>query len=392
MTLSPSIFSPEETRTIEREFPYLAERAYLNFASVGPLPVRGRAAIDRIHDTMQRLDRNFDPETFQAVERCRHALARLTGGSSAGLGLVPNTSFGLNWAFAALDLGPGDGVLITDHEFPALAYTAENLREQGVQIITVPVPADRGLDPDRLRAHLVANPQIRVVAVSWVCFHNGYRHDLRALADVAHEHDAYLLVDAIQGLGTRPLDAESTGIDVAASAVHKWLVCPVGQAFVWCHPRLLGRLRSPWGGWLSVDWDTEFSQLFDTGKPLPPGPRRAEVGTYAFAAVRAVAEVSEWLVSLGPDRIRAHTDALLSHLERNLDHERFEVVSDRSADHRSAIFCLRPRGGDATALKAHLQRSRIVCALREGAVRLSPHFPTRGSDIEQLVQSLHEFA
>ena len=29
---------------------------------------------------------------------------------------------------------------------------------------------------------------------------------------------------------------------------------------------------------------------------------------------------------------------------------------------------------------------------REGAVRLSPHFPTERSDIEQLVHSLHEFA
>lgn len=385
-------FSDAELETIKSEFPFIGDRVYLNFASVGPLPVRARRVIDRINDTLQRLDVNFDPETFAAVERCHTALAKLVGGAPAGIGLVPNTSFGLNWGLAAFGLKKGDAVLITDHEFPALTYSALNLRDQGVEVITVPVPAQGGLSPDQLREVLSRHPEVRVVAVSWVSFHNGYRHDLAALAREAHTRDAYFLVDAIQGLSTRPLDAEAAGVDVVASAVHKWMVCPVGQAFVWCRPELQAQLKSPWGGWLSVDWDITFAQLFDTGKVLPPGPRRAEVGTPGFASVRALAAVSEWIAELGCDRIMRHTQSLLDRLEDTLDLDRFEIVSDRSPEHRSSIFCVRPRHQDAAKLKAHLNKDRIVCALREGAVRLSPHFPTRRSDIEQLVQSLHEFA
>lgn len=384
-------FTAAEMAAIKSEFPFIDDRIYLNFASVGPLPVRARRVIDRINDTLQRLDTNFDPETFAAVERCRIALAKLVGGAPDGIGLVPNTSFGLNWAFAAFGLGPGDAVLITDHEFPALAYSALNLKETGVGVVSVPVPAGGGLDPVQLEDELARHPEVRVVAVSWVSFHNGFRHDLAGLAQVAHAHDAYLLVDAIQGLSTRPLDAQSAGVDVLASAVHKWMLCPVGQAFVWCRPELMGKLKSPWGGWLSVDWDISFAQLFDTRKTFPPGPRRAEVGTPSFAAVRALAAVAEWIADLGCERIMRHTQSLLERLEAALDLDRIEVVSDRSASHRSSIFCIRPRRGDAARLKAHLNRHRVVCSLREGAVRLSPHFPTAGSDIEQLVQSLHEF-
>jgi selenocysteine lyase/cysteine desulfurase len=384
-------FSAAELGAIKAEFPFIADRVYLNFASVGPLPVRARRVVDRINDTLQRLDTNFDPETFAAVERCRTALASLVGGSPAGIGLLPNTSFGLNWAFAAFGLGSGDAVLITDHEFPALAYAALNLKDAGVSVVTVPVPGNAGLSPEQLEDELSRHPEVRVAAVSWVSFHNGYRHDLAGLAQVAHKHGAYLLVDAIQGLGTRPLNAEAQGVDVLASAVHKWMLCPVGQAFVWCRPDLMENLKSPWGGWLSVDWELDFARLFDTDKILPHGPRRAEVGTPSFAAVRALATVAEWIAELGCMRIMRHTQSLLERLETALDPDRFEIVSDRTPEHRSSIFCMRPRDGDAARLKAHLNRNRIICALREGAVRLSPHFPTQGSDIEQLVQSLHEF-
>ena len=160
-------FTAAEMAAIRSEFPFIDDRIYLNFASVGPLPVRARRVIDRINDTLQRLDTNFDPETFAAVERCRIALAKLVGGAPDGIGLIPNTSFGLNWAFAAFGLGPGDAVLITDHEFPALAYSALNLKETGVGVVSVPVPAGGGLDPVQLEDELARHPEVRVVAVSW---------------------------------------------------------------------------------------------------------------------------------------------------------------------------------------------------------------------------------
>ena len=56
-----------------------------------------------------------------------------------------------------------------------------------------------------------------LLSVSWVSHQNGYRHDLAALADLAHAHGAYLYVDAIQGMGTVELDV--TGVDFFAEAV-----------------------------------------------------------------------------------------------------------------------------------------------------------------------------
>lgn len=392
MTPADEPFSPAERAAIRAEFPHLQGRAYVNYASVGPMPVRARVVIDTINDTLQRLDSNFDPETDLAAARARAAMAKLVGGQPEEVGLLPNTSYGLNWAFGLFDLQPGDKIVISDHEFPSLRYTALHLQNFGIEIVWARVPPGGGLQPDQLRLLLEEHRGVKVVATSWVSFHNGFRHDLRALADVAHAHDAYFLVDGIQGVGTRPLDAPACGVDVLAAAVHKWLLCPVGLAYVWCAPELIRTRVSPWAGWMSVNWGADYGDLFGPPKEFLCGPRAAEAGTTNFAGVRALAEVGEWLVALGPARIDAYVQSLLAVLEGGLDPDRYDIVSDRQPAHRSAIVCLRPRHADVAALRRFLARKGVIAAVREGALRLSPHVPTERSEVEQLVQSLHEFA
>lgn len=385
------VFSELERATIRAEFPFLEGRAYLNYASVGPLPRRARRQIDAINDTFERLDRNFDPETELAARRAREACAQLVGGEVAGVGLLPNTSLGLNWALGLLRPKPGEAVLITDQEFPALRYAVQHQQHFGVRTHTVPVPAYGGLTPSELEMHFARHPEIKLVAVSWVAFHSGYRCDVAGLAEVTHRHGAHFILDGIQGIGTRPLEAQSQGVDVLSCAVHKWLCCPVGMGFAWCRAELLETHTSPWAGWMAVDWDAEYGQLLGPAREMNRGPRAAEAGTVNFAGVRAMAESTAWLAQLGPERIGRHTEELLEWLHAHLDLDRYEWLSDRHPAHRSSIVCLKPRRGEAGRLRRFLSERGLVTSVRESALRISPHFPTERSDIEHLVQSLHEF-
>ncbi len=383
-------FTPAEREQIRSEFPLLS-RVYLNYASVGPLPVRARRKLDSINDTFQRLDKNFDPETDSAAARCRAACARLVGGDMEGVGLFPNTSAGLNWALSHLNLRSGDAVLVSDQEFPAIRYACWHLRHVGVSTITVAVPPFGGLTPDELETHLSRHPEVKVVATSWVSFRSGYRCDLEALANVSHRHGAHLIVDAMQGVGTRPLEALAWNVDIVCAGVQKWLCCPVGMGFAWCTNSLREARPSPWGGWMSVDWNAEYSDLLGPPRPMNRGPRTAEVGTANFQGVRAMAECTEWIADLGLDRIERHGALLLDVLAQGLDEDRFEWLSDRDSARRSSIVCLRPRQGDAGEMRRFLASRGLVTGVREGALRVSPHFPTERSEIEQLVHSLHEF-
>ena len=60
------------------------------------------------------------------------------------------------------------------------------------------------------------------------------------------------------------------------------------------------------------------------------------------------------------------------------------VVSDQNA--RSGILCIRP----PAAAMAHrsLLDAGITCALREGAIRISPHFYNTIEDVDRLIDVL----
>ena len=64
------------------------------------------------------------------------------------------------------------------------------------------------------------------------------------------------------------------------------------------------------------------------------------------------------------------------------------IVSPLDDRHRSAILCVAPPKG-AEAFHA-VKRARIVCSLREGAIRLSPHVYNTVEEMEKVVEVLDD--
>ena len=205
------------------EFPWTADTVYLNNAAIGPIPERTRRAIDEF--TAKRTAPHLLPDRdLQAVlQQAREVLARLVNAEPAEIALATNTSHGLNLAARALPIKPGDTVLLSDREFPANVYPWLRLRQGGVNVELVPCTAQGWPDEDRLVERL-ADPAVRVLAVSFVQFANGYRADLARLGAACRANGAFLVVDAIQGVGNTVLDLRETPVDVLACGGQKWLL------------------------------------------------------------------------------------------------------------------------------------------------------------------------
>ena len=97
--------------------------------------------------------------------------------------------------------------------------------------------------------------------MSWVGFATGYRHDIRRIAQIAHEHGALLFIDAIQALGAFPLDVNEFGIDFMAADGHKWLLGPEGAGIAYIRREHLDKLRPIGPGWHSVNPGQEFTHI-----------------------------------------------------------------------------------------------------------------------------------
>jgi aspartate aminotransferase-like enzyme len=110
------------------------------------------------------------------------------------------------------------------------------------------------LDPAEVERLLGENPEVNVVLATQSETSTGVVHDVRALAQVAQEHNAFLVVDAISGLGAADVRQDEWGIDVVVGGSQKALMSPPGMGFVSASQRALDFAAERPGGRYYFDW------------------------------------------------------------------------------------------------------------------------------------------
>jgi len=201
-----------------------------------------------------------DRELQAGLQAARATVAALLNAEPAEIALATNTSHGLNLAARALPLTPGDVVLVSDREFPANVYPWLLLKKRGVEVELAPCAPDGWPDEDYLVERL-HDPRVRVLAVSFVQFSNGYRADLARLGAACRANGTFLVVDGIQGVGNSVLDVRDTPVDILACGGQKWLLSPWGSGFVYVRRELISGLEPAVAGWMAFEGTDDFSRL-----------------------------------------------------------------------------------------------------------------------------------
>lgn len=371
-----------------REFPWATrgEAIYLNNAGTGPLPQRtldsqasfnaARAAPFQMTEEMQ----------FGTLARARELVARLIGAAPDTIALAVNTSFGINLAAFALPLSPGDVILAPDLEFPANVYPWMALAERrGVVYRRLPSRAGL-LDEEALHREL-EDRAVKVVAVSWVGFATGYCVDLEAIGRACRARGAYLVVDAIQGLGPCTLDVGACHVDILACGAQKWLLSPWGSGFVYVRDELARALEPNVVSWMAVQDSDDFSRLLDYDLTWRDNARRFEQITLPYQDFAGFVASLELIHELGPQAIARHVTGLADMIVA-WARDRFDVelITPSARERRAGIVALRPR--DPEAASRRLRDARVIHALREGAIRLSPHCYNTREEIERTLAVL----
>src|SRR5204863_1449400 len=96
----------------------------------------------------------------------------------------------------------------------------------------ITIPYGHALHPEQVRAALASEPAVKGVFLQASETSTGAAHDVRAIADAVRTTDAILVVDAITGLGTMPLDIDGWGLDVVIGGSQKAFMIPPGLAFL----------------------------------------------------------------------------------------------------------------------------------------------------------------
>ena len=373
-------------RVRESEFPWAArgEAIYLNNASTGPLPERALRAIRDFDDRRAAPYRLSDELQFATLARGRELIARLIGAEVDEIGLAVNTSYGINLAAFSLPLGPGDVVLTPDREFPANVYPwMELARRRGVIYRRIPT-CDGAVDEEALRREL-EDPAVRAVSVSWVGFASGYTVDLEAIGRACRARGAFFVVDAIQGLGPLTIDVRACHVDILACGAQKWLLSPWGTGFVYVRRELIEQLAPNVVSWMAVKGSDDFRRLVDYDLTWRDDARRFEFITLPFQDFAGMNASLELIHELGPAAIALQVASLADVIVLWAASQReVQLVTPSPPRHRAGIVSLRMP--NAARVSAALKEAGVSHSLREGAIRLSPHFYNTREEIRRTLR------
>ncbi len=371
-----------DVKALREEFPITQNYNFMNHASVGPLPRRAVEAVQAYLEQQQ--GKSYVKGGYpRRVAQVRAAAAELIGAKSDEIAFTKNTSEGISFVANGLKWNAGDNIVTAAVEFPANMYPWMNLRSRGVQVRTVleengQVPLENLID--------AIDSHTRVVTVSAVQYASGHRIDLKELGEWCQKRGVLFCVDAIQALGVLPIDVGEMHIDFLATGAQKWLCAPEGIGFFYCDQELCGHLRPSTIGWRSmVNGEDYGNYQFE----FHSDARRFEAGSYNMAGVYGLGASIELLQEIGIDNIAEHVLSITDRLVNGLREKAYRVVSHREGGAASGIVAFTSPTHDLDHIQRHLESEyRIIIAVREGRLRVSPHLYNSEEEIDLLLDAL----
>ncbi len=359
------------------EFPIRESCLYLNHAAVCPLPFPVAEAMRRQVTDQQLTGYANSKEWHNSELACRHLGGQMLGCDSSAISIIRSTSEGLSLIAEGLDWNTGEEVLVGEEEFAANVAPWLNLRKRGVRVVRFQQPDGR---IDLASVEAAMTDRTRLLSVSWVAFHSGWIAPLDTLATLCRERGVVMVVDAIQGLGVMTLNMRALGIDAVVADGHKWLLGPEGAGLMATSPSLRQQLRPAISGWRNIQREPGSFFLHDL-EFLESG-RRFEPGATTTVGIAGLGAALDLLNNVGYEQIQARVEILARLLTRILLAHGWDVFSPGSGQAIAGIVAARPASVAPREAAERLAQRKVVCSVRQGSVRLSPHFYTTKGELE----------
>jgi selenocysteine lyase/cysteine desulfurase len=370
-----------DAASAREEFPAAARSAYLNTPYIGPIP----RSVERAGSDFVRAKAE-DPISLGAMlektNEARKKFAELFGASPNEIGFLFSTSEGENLVTSALDLRPGDNVVVDDLHYTTTYVLYKSLeRKKGIELRIAPSVAGRA---DRENFEPYVDSRTRLLSVSWVSHQNGFRHDLRDLASLAHAHGALLYADGIQALGMFRTRLREEGVDFVASGTYKWLFASYGVAPFFIREEHLDRIPPDRMGALALESEGPNYEF-----RLYPGARRYEYATLAFEAVYQLDAALDYLAKMGLGNIEDHTFPLAAEMKQGLVDLGYRV---RTPSKNASAIVAFIHGKDPEKAQKVFERREVRVSFREGGtqVRAGAALFNNKEDVRRFLEAAEE--
>ena len=231
----------------------------------------------------------------------------------------------------------------------------------------------------------LVDKRTKAISVSAVAFGNGFRCNLSEIGKLCKDKGILFVVDGIQALGAMDLKVTESFVDVLSADAHKWLLGPQGIGILYVSDRALEKLNVSNLGWRSMEGESDY---LDYTIRLKAGAPRFEEGTLNVMGIAGLKASLEMILNIGISKIEKRIIYLCDLISGGLTRNGYDLKSPMERGERSGILNFAADKVPSQEIMDKLKDAGVVCAIRDGGVRVSPHFYNDESDINSFFKIL----
>jgi aspartate aminotransferase-like enzyme len=201
---------------------------------------------------------------------------------------------------------------------------------------------------------LAADKTVKGVFVQASETSTGAAHDIKTMAEAVKKTDAILVVDAITGLGTMPLDIDGWGIDVVIGGSQKSFMIPPGLAFMSVSAK----------AWALGESSNLPRYYFNLKKEKKNAALGESSWTPATSLIIALGESLKYIKSIGMDKLIENAQLLAKATRAAAQELGLELFAAKSPS--ASVTAIRaPKGMDSSVIVKEF-RSRFGSIIANG--------------------------
>ena len=353
----------EDFPILEREFDG-TQLVYLDNAATTHTP---EPVVETIADYYRNYNANvhrgihqLSQEASIAYEEAHDRVAEFIGAEGRKeVVFTKNTTESMNliaYAWGLNELGPGDDIVLTEMEHHASLVTWQQIAKRtGAECKYIPITDEGRLDMAAARDLITDDTEM--VSVVHVSNTLGTINPVGELADIAHDHDAYIAVDGAQSVPNRPVDVTDIDADFLAFSGHK-MAGPTGIGVLYGKQHILEEMEPYlYGGEMILKVTFEDSKWNEL-------PWKYEAGTPVICQGIALAAACDYLDDIGMKNIERHERELASYAYDRLTEQNDVEVYGPPGDDRGGLVAFNLDSVHAHDLSSILNDSAV--AVRAG--------------------------
>ncbi|EII6257701.1 cysteine desulfurase [Staphylococcus pseudintermedius] len=394
---------------IIKDFPILEQQvngkrlAYLDSTATSQKP---KQVIDALSDYYERYNSNVHRGVHKlgslatdGYEGARETVRRFihakyfeeiifTRGTTAAINMIAHS-------YGDANVGEGDEIVVTQMEHHANLVPWQQLaKRQGATLKFIPMAEDGTITLEAVRE--TVSERTKIVAIAHVSNVLGTINDIKAIAEIAHEHGAIISVDGAQSVPHMKVDVQDLNVDFYSFSGHKMLG-PTGIGVLYGKREHLNQMEPTEFGGDMID----FVDLYDsTWTDLPT---KFEAGTPLIAQAIGLQAAIEYIESIGFDAIHEHEQALTTYAYEQMSQIEGIDIYGPSKDKRAGIITFNLKDVHphdvATALDTegvavraghHCAQPLMKWLNVSSTARASFYIYNTKEDIDQLVEGLKQ--